>query len=72
MDRPTLFRSAVLLAALAACLPAQAHPGHHGADWAASLAHLLTQPDHAALIALAAVAGALAWRRLGRRDRSRR
>lgn len=67
MDRPTFFRLAVPLATLAAALPAQAHPGDHGRDWAASIAHLLTEPDHLALIALAAVVGALAWRRIARR-----
>ena len=72
MDRPPFRRLAAPLAALAAAPPARAHPGVHGADWVATIAHLLTEPDHLAWIALAVTVGGLAWRHVGGGDDRRR
>jgi hydrogenase/urease accessory protein HupE len=47
-----------------------AHPGHGAGGWlSASLAHLLSEPDHLALILgpLVAVACWLGWRRVAKR-----
>jgi hydrogenase/urease accessory protein HupE len=41
---------------------AMAHPGDHGFSLAASLFHLLTEPDHLAMIVGAVVLAAAAWR----------
>jgi hydrogenase/urease accessory protein HupE len=51
------FGSAITLAILAT--PAMAHPADHSFDFLQSIAHLLTQPDHLALLGAAAV-GAVA------------
>ena len=59
---------------LATIAPAAlAHPGDHHEGWMATLVHLLTQPDHLALLLLAAGAGWAGARMLARRgDRPRR
>jgi hydrogenase/urease accessory protein HupE len=62
-------RAAAPAALLAVADAALAHPGHgtHTTDGLlASLAHLITQPDHLALLAIAVAAGwagARAWQR---------
>ena len=55
-----------LLIALCSSL-AWAHPGEHHAGFLHSLAHLLTEPDHLALMLLAGVAGWAGARFLRRR-----
>ena len=58
--------------AVLAVLPsaALAHPGDHGAAGVfANLRHVLTEPDHLALLAVVvAVVAALIWRRKGRAE----
>lgn len=44
-----------LLAAVV--LPAQAHPGEHHAGWFATVWHLVSEPDHLAMAAIAVVVG---------------
>ena len=41
-----------------AALPAFAHPGEHHQGMLATLWHLVSQPDHLALIGIAVIAGA--------------
>lgn len=48
---------------------ALAHPGDHGLSVLGSLAHLLTEPDHLAMIAGAVIVAAVAWR-WGKRSRA--
>jgi hydrogenase/urease accessory protein HupE len=50
--------SSLVLAGVAT--PALAHPGDHSYDLAKSLFHLLTQPDHLAMLAVAIAAIAFA------------
>lgn len=51
---------------------ALAHPGDHPPDLLATLVHLVTQPDHLGLLALAGGAGWLGARALRRRGGRRR
>lgn len=60
----------VLLLLLAAT-PALAHPGAHHGTLSDAIAHLLSAPDHVALMAAAGVAGVLGTRRYRRRSRTR-
>lgn len=53
----TFFGSAIILAAMSA--PVLAHPDNHSYSFVQSLVHLVTEPDHLSILALAA-AGA-AW-----------
>ncbi len=46
--------------------PALAHPGDHALSVLQSLAHLLTEPDHLALLVLVLGVGILAFSRLRR------
>jgi hydrogenase/urease accessory protein HupE len=79
-SRTAAVRRAAAPALLAAVSAALAHPGHDTAPtmgFVEGLLHLLTQPDHAAMLVLAVaagVAGARAWhaRRVQRRGRARR
>ena len=67
-------RTACMTAAVTLTAPvssAFAHPGDHGADWAAMVAHLLTEPFHLLLLGSAVVAGIVAWKLIARRHRSR-
>ncbi len=41
---------------------AMAHPGDHGFSLTGSLVHLLSEPDHLAMMAGAVVAAVVAWR----------
>lgn len=52
-----------LLALAASTGSALAHPGEHGFSVIGSLAHLLTEPDHLAMMAMVAAAGYGVWRR---------
>jgi hydrogenase/urease accessory protein HupE len=66
--------AAALAATLGAAGTALAHPGHVetpvGGGWLEQIVHLLTEPDHLALLALA-VGVALVARRLARRHGAR-
>lgn len=67
-------RAAIPLAVALSPIAASAHPGHldqpvHG--FAQAIAHLLTEPDHLALIAAAVAIAVLASRRMRRRSRER-
>lgn len=50
---------------------AHAHPGAHHGDFWAGIVHLLTEPDHLALIGLALLVGVFGYRRL-RQPRTRK
>lgn len=54
-----------------AALPALAHPGDHHGDISALLWHLVSEPDHLAMISIAVVIGASAAISLRRRARNR-
>ena len=56
--------STLVLAAMAS--PAFAHPGDHVFSMLGSLVHLLTEPDHLAMMAVAAVVGFFIYRRARR------
>ena len=58
---------ATLVSFMAAASPALAHPGDHHEGLLVSLAHLLTEPDHLAMAALAAGIGWAAARLARRR-----
>jgi hydrogenase/urease accessory protein HupE len=49
---------------IAAATPAVAHPGNHELSFVQTLSHILTQPDHIAIfaIAISAFAGLAWWR----------
>jgi hydrogenase/urease accessory protein HupE len=58
---------------LTASAPALAHPGEHHGDVGSTLLHLMSEPDHIALLVAAALAGGLGalWmRRRAARSRS--
>jgi hydrogenase/urease accessory protein HupE len=46
---------------------AKAHPGEHAFSMAQSLFHLLTEPDHLAMMAAAAALAAVLWFKLRKR-----
>ncbi len=48
---------------------AMAHPGEHHMGWLAGIAHLLSEPDHLAMLLLAVVVGAYGALALRRRAR---
>lgn len=50
---------------------AYAHPGEHHADFLATIAHLLSEPDHLALALIAVAAGVAGARLYRRRAQSR-
>lgn len=54
-------------ALLATTVAASAHPGEHGFSVVQSLFHLLTEPDHLAMMAGAAALGAVLWFKLRKR-----
>ena len=62
--------SLTLLLSLAA-LPALAHPGDHHGDLAALLWHLVSEPDHLAMMTIAVIIGAAAAITLRRRARNK-
>ena len=72
MSQPTAIRPAIAATLLALPLAAFAHPGdHHGGF--PSLAHLLTEPDHLAILLGAVAIGYFIHRRVrGARARMRR
>ena len=72
MSQPTAIRHAIAAMCLALPMAAFAHPGdHHGGF--PSLVHLLTEPDHLAMILGAAFIGYFIHRRVrGQRARARR
>lgn len=72
MSQPSAFRHLVATNVLALPLAAFAHPGeHHGGI--PSLAHILTEPDHLAMILGAGAIGYFIYRRVrGQRARARR
>lgn len=55
-----ILTSTLILASLGGS--AMAHPGEHAFSIAGSLAHLLSEPDHLAMLAGAIVVAFLAWR----------
>lgn len=55
-----ILTSSLILAAMSSA--AFAHPGDHQFTLAATLVHLLTEPDHLAMLSAAVVAVVLAWR----------
>lgn len=59
MMKRTLTTILVLAATAGTAL---AHPGDHAFSMIGSLAHLLTEPDHLAMMAVAAAAGYGVWR----------
>jgi hydrogenase/urease accessory protein HupE len=54
-----------------AALPALAHPGDHHGDLAALLWHLVSEPDHLAMMSIAIIVGAGAATSLRRRARNK-
>jgi uncharacterized membrane protein YphA (DoxX/SURF4 family) len=66
----TIIPAAAALAAVVVSLPAAAHEGHHEQFGAAeAIRHLLTQPDHLAILGgfvILAALGAWQWRRARR------
>lgn len=55
-----ILTSTLILASLSGS--AMAHPGEHGFSIVGSLVHLLSEPDHLAMLAGTIVVAFLAWR----------
>lgn len=64
-------RSAFLLLPLLLSPLAHAHPGEHPGQMLAAIEHLLTEPDHLALAAIAIVVGIAGARLHRRRNQAR-
>lgn len=56
----SILPSTIVLAAMSSA--AAAHPGSHDLSVVSSLVHLLTEPDHLAMLSGAIVAAFVAWR----------